>query len=253
MHSAVKTRDPSESPKLSVIVPTLNEAESLPLLCNRISRFAEESGLQVELVIVDDSSPDGTSGVALNLADTFKDSITIRVLVRPRNRGVSSALFEGMRASRGDFIVMMDADNSHDAYHLSEMLAIAEEGADVVVGSRYIKEGEILAWPLRRRIISLGATWIARLLFDVPVKDPMSGFALYRRRVIERLPDISTPHCYKLLLEVLVRVRPAQVREVPISFRDRENGQSKLSSSQIFEYLKLVAALLRSTSRSHKS
>lgn len=233
-----------ESPTISFVVPTFNEATNLPLLFERLLDFVKETRLSVETIIVDDSSPDGTGILAEELAIRHNGVLSARVVHRPAKLGLSSALFDGVHVSRGTWIAILDADSSHDVSSLREMMRAAEEGADVVIGSRYTAGGRIEAWPAHRRLISLAATFLARSLFRLGVQDPMSGFALIRRETLVRLPDLLNPHAYKFLLEVLVRLRPLRVREVPITFRDRQNGDSKLTPVEIFEFLKLILFLI---------
>ena len=125
-----------------------------------------------------------------------------RVLHRPAKLGLSSALYEGIQASQGAWVAILDADNSHDVSCIRSMLQEGLDGADVVVGSRYVRGGRIEDWPLHRRVISMGATSLARMLFRLDVHDPMSGFALIRRETARRLPDVRNPRSYKLLLEI---------------------------------------------------
>ncbi len=233
-----------EVPTLSIVIPTFNERENLPILFPRLADFASENGLAVEAIIVDDSSPDGTGAFAEDFAKNGGE-LLIRVLHRDGKLGLSSALFDGIRESRGDWVVTMDADDSHDTCQLTEMLKAARDGADVVIGSRYVPGARIVNWPLRRRILSWGATHLARMVFRMEVRDPMSGFALIRREVALKLSHLLNPLAYKFLLELLVRVRPETVTEVPITFKDRCNGKSKFTNNQILQYLYLVLALIR--------
>ena len=241
-----------EGPILSVVVPTFNEATNLPELFDRLLAFVRESNLSIETIVVDDASPDGTGVLAEELAVRHNGTLSARVLHRPGKLGLSSALFDGIRASRAPWIAMIDADNSHDVKSLRVMFAAAQDGADVVIGSRYIQGGKIEQWPLRRRLISLLATAIARALFRLEVRDPMSGFAILRRDIAMKLDGLRNPRAYKLLLEVLVRLRSLHIREVPITFRDRTRGSSKLSWKEIVEFDRLILALLHEhSSRSY--
>ncbi len=230
-------------PILSVVIPTFNEALSLPESLDRLLVFAQESGLSLEAVIVDDGSPDGTGEIAEALAPRLEPAVSVKVIHRPSKLGLSGALYDGIQNSGGRWVTTLDADNSHDISSLRDMFLAAQSGADVVVGSRYVRGGRIEAWPLYRRIISLGATSLARILFDLDVRDPVSGFALMTRDVAERLPTPCNPRASKLLLEVLVRVRPESVVEVPIRFRDRANGESKFTIGDVVEFVRLVISL----------
>ncbi len=233
------------APTLSIIIPTFNEAANLPSLFSGLLEFVRTTNLFVETIVVDDSSPDGTGVLAEELAIKHNGTLSARVLHRPRKLGLSSALYDGIRVSAGNWVVMLDADNSHPTQSLLEMYQLAQRGADVVIGSRYVAGGRIEDWPLRRRLVSRGATLIARIAFHLDVKDPVSGFAILRRETAMRLPELLNPRTYKFLLELLIRVRPAHVEEVPIVFRDRRNGDSKLTPKEFVEFGLLVLALLR--------
>lgn len=231
-------------PVMSIIIPTFNEASNLPELFGRLLQLVQASKLSIETIVVDDSSPDGTGLLAEELAFKNNGTLSARVLHRPAKLGLSSAVLDGVRASRAPWVAMVDADNSHDIAKLAEMYEHTRDGADVVVGSRYVNGGRIEAWPATRRVISLGATTIARALFRLKVRDPMSGFALMRRETALLLGELYNPRAYKFLLEVLVRLRPNSVVEVPFTFRNRRNGQSKLGWRQIAEYCRLILVLL---------
>lgn len=232
-------------PDISVVVPTFNEATNLPELFERLLAFVRESKLSIETIVVDDASPDGTGVIAEQLAIKHNGSLSARVLHRPAKLGLSSALYDGIQISRGSWVAMLDGDNSHDIRSLKDMFRAAQDGVDVVIGSRYVEGGRIEDWPSRRRFISRVATVLARTLFHLEVKDPMSGFALIRRDAAARLPELLNPRTYKFLLELLVRVRPLRVREVPIVFRNRRNGDSKLSGKEFVEFGVLLVYLLR--------
>lgn len=232
-------------PVLSIIVPTFNEASNLSELFDRLVAFVRAENLSIETIVVDDSSPDGTGLLAEELAFKNNGVLSARVLHRPAKLGLSSALLDGVRVAHAPWVAIVDADNSHDVAKLADMFQRARYGADVVVGSRYIHGGRIEAWPLSRRVISLGATAIARALFRLAVRDPMSGFAVMRREIVLGLTELDNPRAYKFLLEVLVRMRPAYVVEVPFTFRNRRNGRSKLGWRDIAEYCRLILALLQ--------
>ncbi len=240
---------PSPPPALSIIIPTFNEASNLPILFDRLLEFVHATHVSVETIVVDDESPDGTGFLAEELAVKHNGSLSVKVLHRPTKLGLSSALHDGIQVSRGGWVAMLDADNSHDVRSLMDMLRAAQAGADVVVGSRYVSGGRIEDWPPSRRLISMGGTVLARILFHLTVRDPMSGFALIRRDVAAGLPGLLNPRAYKYLLEILVRMRPANVVEVPITFVNRRNGDSKLSSWEIVEFVRLLLRLLREPHR----
>lgn len=237
---------PSAEPQVSIIVPTFNEASNLPEFFDRLLAFVRESRLSVETIVVDDASPDGTGVLAEQLAIKHNGTLSARVIHRPGKLGLSSALFDGIQTSRGSWVAMLDADNSHDIRSLQDMWRAARDDVDVVIGSRYVRGGRIEDWPLNRRLVSRGATWLARTAFRLEVKDPMAGFALLRRETAVRMSDLRNPRAYKFLLELLVRAHGLRVQEVPITFRNRKVGHSKLTPREFIEFARLMVSLMRS-------
>ena len=188
------------------------------------------AGIQVEMVIVDDNSPDGTGQLAEELGAKYK----VKVIHRAGKLGLSTAVMEGFAAASGAILVVMDADMSHPPEKIPEMVSrIEHAGADMVIGSRYVKGGHVENWPAHRRIISKGATLLARGL--TKVKDPMSGFMALRREVIEGVT--LNPIGYKIGLEILVKGKISKIDEVPITFADRKAGKSKLGTSVTLKYI----------------
>ena len=218
------------------MVPTYNEKENLDELVRRVQQACSSAGLSAELVVVDDNSPDGTGARAEEIAKTEN----VKVVHRSGKLGLSSAVLEGFKAASGSILVVMDADLSHPPEKIPEMVSKIESGeADVVVGSRYVKGGSVENWPFTRRIISKGATLLARWL--TKVKDPMSGFFALKRSVIEGVP--LDPVGYKIGLEILVKGKYAKAVEVPIHFADRKAGKSKLGGGEYLRYIDHVFML----------
>jgi dolichol-phosphate mannosyltransferase len=217
------------APELSVVVPTFNERESLPRLAEELFRALDGAGIRGELVVVDDDSPDGTAEAALGIAGRHP----VKVLVRKGRSGLSSAVLEGVAASSAPVVCVMDADLSHPPEAVPLLYFEVASGADIAVGSRLVEGGGVEDWPLGRRLISRGATLLARPL--TPVHDPMSGFFCFRRTIISgaRLE----PGGYKILLEILARCDIVRAVEVPYMFRDRRFGKSKLSGRVMGQYL----------------
>jgi dolichol-phosphate mannosyltransferase len=218
---------------LSVIVPTYNERENIKTLLSRLSRVLEGAGTKTEVIIVDDDSPDRT----WDAAQGFRMP-GLRVLRRVGSRGLSSAILEGLREARGDFVCVMDADLSHPPEAIPDMLARARD-ADIVVASRYVPGGDVAGWTLSRRLISWVAGLMARPL--VNLRDPMSGFFVVRGSLIRGLR--FRPRGFKILLDFVVRSGTRRVVEVPYTFRDRKLGNSKLGSGAIVGYAFQLAAL----------
>ncbi|MBI4287225.1 MAG: polyprenol monophosphomannose synthase [Chloroflexi bacterium] len=218
-------------PQLSLIVPTYNERENVGPLFRRVASVISD----FEIIFVDDNSPDGTAAAIKELQS--RDN-RVKLLQRPGKLGLGTAVLDGMKQAEGEFVGMMDADLSHDAETLPDMIA-AFSNADIIIGSRYVKGGKILGWPLSRHMASRVAILIARVLVGVPVKDTTSGYVMYRRELMEGLRGKLSTRGYKLLLEVLARSPRARVKEVPIIFINRLRGQSKLNQGEVKEFLKL--------------
>jgi dolichol-phosphate mannosyltransferase len=226
------------TPEISIVVPTFREAESLPLLIDRIALLKENSGLELELLIIDDDSRDGTEALIAARSEPW-----LQLCVRTVDRGLSQAVLFGLSRARGELLVVMDADLSHPPEVIPEMLASLRAGADFVLGSRYVQGGTTAeGWGLFRFLNSRVATYLARPL--TRVSDPMSGFFALPRAVFERAENPS-PLGYKIGLELLVRCRCRAVREIPIHFSNRVRGESKLTLEQQLLYVRHLARLYR--------
>jgi len=214
-----------------VIVPTYNEKENMRLLLPALSGTLRRENIPFEIVVMDDSSPDGTGEEVGRLSKGIPEA---RAVVRTKDRGLSPAVIDGFRLAKGEVLLVMDADLSHPVEVVPKLYrAIATEGADIAVGSRHARGGGIENWPFKRKFISWGASLLARPLTSC--SDPMSGFFAVRRDVVKDAP--LKARGYKILLEVLVKGRYSSVKEVPITFKDRTKGESKLGSKVIINYL----------------
>lgn len=215
-------------PALSVILPAYREAENLRTLLPALQRELRRARIPAELIVVDDSSDDGTE----HLVASLQRRLPVRLLQRPGKLGLSSAVLAGAAVSRAPLLAVMDADHSHPPEALPRLVS-AMRAADVAIGSRLVPGGRIQRFPAHRMLISRGAAALARPLTSV--KDPMSGMFVCRRSLLER--RALDPRGFKILLELLVKARPERVVEVPITFRVRRHGHSKLGSRQIAEYV----------------
>ena len=227
-------------PELAIVIPTLNEAANVALLTKRLARALE--GIAWEAIFVDDDSPDGTMDAVRSLA---KADPRIRGLRRVSRRGLSGASLEGMLSTSAQFIAVMDADLQHDETRLAEMLAILRrDEADLVVASRYGEGGErSLGLTTIRQFGSRMATYGAKLILKTKLSDPMSGFFMLRRDVVDGVARKLSPQGFKILLDVVASSpRSLRVREVPIVFRPRLHGESKLDSAVALEYLGLLVS-----------
>jgi dolichol-phosphate mannosyltransferase len=223
---------------LSVIIPTYNERESLPGLIQRLSALHD---IPIEVVVVDDASPDGTGTLAEDLARQL--TLPIRVVHRPGKRGLASAVIDGGSVARGESLTVMDADLSHPPEVLPALFSALAAGAEIAIASRYVAGGGIRGWPPHRRLISRTATALARSLLGLNVRDPLSGFFAVRRELLVGTHYLGLG--YKLLLEILATHRNRRVVEVPYEFIDRQYGQSKLSRVEIVSFLRLLVSLRR--------
>jgi dolichol-phosphate mannosyltransferase len=218
--------------KITIVSPTYNEA-------GNVSRLAEEvhaalSGTDYELLVADDDSPDRTWAMAQELATTNPH---IRVLRRTTDRGLSSAVVEGILSSSGEYVAVIDADLQHNPAILPHMIAALDAGAEIVVGSRYVEGGGTGTWNVVRRFQSWVATKLAKSFLGVELRDPMSGYFILRRTDFNRIEKQLDSSGFKILLEIIARLAPTRLEEVPYTFRTRVAGQSKLSSRVVLQYL----------------
>lgn len=228
-------------PRLSVVVPTLNEAENVPLLVTRLARALRD--IAWEVIFVDDNSPDGTVAAARQLAQ--KDP-RVRCLRRIGRRGLAGACIEGMLASSAISVAVMDGDLQHDETQLTRMLLAIEQGADLVVGARLCPGGSAAGGLSRvRQLGSQIATAAARHLLGVRLSDPMSGFFMMRRELFDAIAPRLSTQGFKVLLDIVASCRqPLRVVELPFVFQPRRYGKSKLDTLVVFEFLGLLVAKL---------
>ena len=216
-----------------VIVPTFNERDNLPLLVDALMKYPN-----VDVLVVDDASPDGTGEVADTLARVHAGRIA--VLHRTDRPGLGRSYIDGIRwaiARPVDVVCQMDADLSHDPRHLPDLIA-ATSRADVVLGSRYVPGGGIVNWPKRRRFLSRFANRYVRVITRLSTRDCTSGYRCWRRAMLASLPlDRFTSEGYSFLVEMLYVARGlgARIAEVPITFVERRQGQSKMSTRVMLE------------------
>jgi dolichol-phosphate mannosyltransferase len=221
---------------VTVVVPTFREVENLPELLERLGAVRDGAGIDLDVLLMDDDSRDGSADLVCALGLPWA-----RMIVRTRDRGLSQAVLDGLRVARGDVLVVMDADLSHPPEKIPALLAALEEGPDAVVGSRFAPGGSTdHDWGLFRRLNSRVAALLAAPLTSLA--DPMSGFFALRRSTFEAARGLS-PVGYKIGLELLVKCGCRRVVEVPIHFADRRRGESKLSLREQLNYLKHLRRL----------
>ncbi|MCX8126332.1 MAG: glycosyltransferase family 2 protein, partial [Dehalococcoidia bacterium] len=221
--------------------PTYNERDNIVPLVERLHRAL--AGFDYEVVFVDDSSQDGTVEVISGLADVYP----VKVIVRRNERGLASAVLEGIRRTDSPVVGVMDADLQHPPEIMPDLLKALDTGADIAVASRYVRGGGCYGWGLLRRLISRGAVVLAHMFLPSSrrVHDAVSGYFAFRRRGVEGA--LLDPLGFKILLEILVAGRWSRVVEVPYVFRTRSAGRSKLRLGQQIDYLRHILALMRRT------
>lgn len=226
--------------RVAVLVPTYNERASLPHLVRHVRATVPE----VDVLVLDDNSPDGTGELADDLAAADRQ---IHVLHRHRKEGLGRAYLAGFQWAMDrhyDAVVEMDADGSHRPEHLPQLLAAAED-ADLVIGSRWVRGGEVVNWPFHRKALSVGANQYTRMMLGMPVRDATAGFRIYRVSALRLigLDDIqSHGYCFQVDLTWKAVKAGLRVVEVPIVFVERRAGDSKMSTDVIAESLRNVTA-----------
>ncbi len=217
---------------VSIVIPTYNEADNLEPLLNEIFSLIDKNRFDVEVIIVDDNSPDGTGRVADQLSVRFP----LKIVHRTGKLGLGSAVREGFEKSKRDILGVMDADLSHDPSIINKLLGEIEAGADVAIGSRFEDGSVVEKWKWWRRAISETGVFFTRILTGV--KDPLSGYFFLRRRVIDGVNLTATG--YKILLEILVKGNRDRTKEVPFRFRIRLHSSSKLSGIEYWLFIKQI-------------
>nr|XP_045012416.1 dolichol-phosphate mannosyltransferase subunit 1 [Jaculus jaculus] len=212
--------------KYSVLLPTYNERENLPLIVWLLVKSFSESAINYEIIIIDDGSPDGTREVAEQLEKIYGSD---RILLRPREKklGLGTAYIHGIKHATGNYIIIMDADLSHHPKFIPEFIRKQKEGNfDIVSGTRYKGNGGVYGWDLKRKLIRL-----------------------YRKEVLQKIIESCVSKGYVFQMEVIVRARQlgCTVGEVPISFVDRVYGESKLGGNEIVSFLKGLLTLFATT------
>ncbi len=222
-----------------VVLPTYNERENVANLLAAVRSTLPTA----DILVVDDNSPDGTASIVEEVAAELGQ---IKLLRRPGKHGLGSAYREGFVVALDegyDAVVSMDVDFSHDPASLPELLALLEAGADAVIGSRYVPGGATEDWPLHRRVLSRWGNRYTSLVLRLQVRDCTSGFRAYRASALASIePSSTTAEGYAFLTELVRRLVRAgyRVMESPIIFRDRQYGESKMSSRIIVESMLLV-------------
>jgi dolichol-phosphate mannosyltransferase len=239
----------------SIVIPTFNESENILGLISEIEKKLPTSHF-TEIIIVDDNSPDGTGKLVENYIKEEKAkndqensskvrNYRVKIVHRTAKNGLIPAILDGVKKSSGTYVLIMDADFSHPPEVIPKMMReVALNPNSIIIGSRFIEGGKVVGWPQRRKILSMGASSLARLGLNVKrVKDPMSGFFALPRELIQNI-SIDTKG-YKILLEILVKNKETPIKEIPYTFTDRQSGKSKMNYNVVVNYGEAIWQLYR--------
>lgn len=223
---------------VSIVVPTYNERQNLPRLVEAIAAHLKDR--PYEIVVVDDSSPDGTGDLAADLAKTYP----LRLLRRPAKSGLGSAYRDGFQAARGGLIFEMDADLSHDPRYIPALVEAIEQGADIAIGSRYVAQGRIVGWNWYRKLVSGVGNGLAKILLGLRIRDVTSGYRCYARHASNIVQNVrSDGYAFQVEALWLARKQGLRVVEVPITFENRTVGKSKLGAGEFLRFLQTLGRL----------
>lgn len=223
--------------KFSIILPTYNEKENLPIIIWLLFKYLKH--LDIEIIIIEDGSPDGTLEVAKKLQDIYGENLLI-ILNRGKKLGLGTAYKAGLELANGDYIILMDADLSHHPKFIPEFIKKAEEGDyDIVTGTRYDGEGGVFGWDFKRKIVSCGANVLTQMALGPSVTDLTGSFRLYKKSVLKKLIAMTRSKGYAFQMEIIVLAEQLgyKIGEVPISFVDRVYGESKMGFEEIARFL----------------
>ncbi|XP_030242515.1 probable dolichol-phosphate mannosyltransferase [Drosophila navojoa] len=240
---------PSNGHKYSILLPTYNERDNLPIIIWLIVKYMKVSGYDYEVIVIDDGSPDGTLDVAKDLQKIYGEDI---IVLRPRagKLGLGTAYIHGIKHATGDFVIILDADLSHHPKFIPEFIKLQESGDyDIVSGTRYAGNGGVYGWDFKRKLISRGANYLSQVLLRPNASDLTGSFRLYKKPVLEKCISSCVSKGYVFQMEMLVRARQHNftIAEVPITFVDRIYGTSKLGGTEIIQFAKNLLYLFATT------
>ncbi len=234
--------------RAAILIATYNEAENITPLLGKIFKSANTSGHELTVVVVDDDSPDGTGKILDDLKESLYSS-RLHVLHRKNQRGCGTARrmgFKYCQSLRVDCVIEMDGDGSHNPEYLPLFIDFSRH-YDVVIGSRYVEGGAVAGWPLQRKLVSLIANLVYRMILGTKIHDLSGGYKCYKRRVVETLPfDEFLSQGYAIGIETLYRCYKLgfSIVEIPVIFHNREHGYSKFSWKEAREALRVTFALV---------
>ncbi|KAK5169450.1 dolichol-P-mannose synthesis [Saxophila tyrrhenica] len=234
----------SKNNKYSVLLPTYNERDNLPIIVWLLQQMFNDNKLDWEVIIIDDGSPDGTQTIAKQLIKAYGQRI--KLYTRTGKLGLGTAYVHGLQYATGNFVIIMDADFSHHPKFIPQMIKKQTEADyDIVTGTRYAGDGGVYGWDLKRKLVSRGANLFADTVLQPGVSDLTGSFRLYKKGVLDDVIHSTESKGYSFQMEMMVRAKAKgyNVAEVPISFVDRVYGDSKLGGEEIAQYLKGVLSL----------
>jgi glycosyltransferase involved in cell wall biosynthesis len=225
---------------VAVMLPTYNEAENIESLIRKI----EALNLNATIVVVDDSSPDGTAEIARKLNGEYGN---IHVVLRPDKLGLGMAITAGFRyllklRNAPEYVITMDADYSHNPKDVPRLLEVAKDGCDLVIGSRYIEQGKVLGSSLRRRLVSRLANIVAGVTIGTKLHDCTSGFRCYSQRYVKSVLPALHSQTYEIQIETVkqARLNGFRIKEIPITFVNRKRGKSKLTATESQAFISYI-------------
>ncbi|KAK4298160.1 hypothetical protein Pmani_020745 [Petrolisthes manimaculis] len=235
--------------KYSVLLPTYNERENLPIIIWLLCKYLGESNLEYEIIVIDDGSPDGTLEVAKQLQEVYGQD---KIVLRPRAKklGLGTAYIHGIKHATGNFVIIMDADLSHHPKFIPEFIKKQKEGNfDLVSGTRYTGDGGVYGWDLKRKIISRTANYLTQILLRPGASDLTGSFRLFRKEALQNIVKACVSKGYVFQMEIIIRARQFgyTIGEVPIKFVDRVYGESKLGGSEVIGFAKGLLYLFATT------
>jgi dolichol-phosphate mannosyltransferase len=231
--------------EISIIIPTYNESKNIKGILHSIKEHMPKNTI-FEAIVVDDNSPDGTGKIAEDYFESLKEKTkyTVNVINRKTREGLSSAILNGVQQAKGKIVVVMDSDFSHPPQLIPKLVDVLKQSkTDIVVASRYLNGGSIQGWSIKRKMISKVATVIAKRGLGIKESDPMSGFFAFNKDIIKGINFDAIG--YKILLEMIVKVKDVSIKEIPYTFSNRTDGKSKLGTKTILEYIHAVGKLYR--------
>jgi len=235
---AVSLNTPSKDIDVSIIIPTFNESENIGELVSKINNVLSASKIKGEIIVVDDNSPDGTGKIVQKMKEEYDN---VQLVIRKNEGGLSSAVIRGFEEAKGNILCVMDADLSHPSEVIPKLIEPIKSGqGELIIASRYLSGAGVKGWKLKRKVISKGATLLAKFITNT--KDPMSGFFALKRSVIGRVE--LNPKGYKIGLEIIAKGNYSRVIEVPYVFQDRKYGESKLTNKVMREYVAHLFSLI---------